>query len=179
MPRASSRAPCAPISWPPELPPLLFQPPNPFPHQSLPDLGGGERPFVTAWAARPAVFLLGHRDCVTTRMTLPFVDRIHRRRPADAAVIAILQDDAASARELAHDLDLALPILVESEPYPVAAELGLRSVPTVFLVGTDGAILRASEGFRRDDLEAMALAIGMAGPLFTEADAGVPARRPG
>ena len=122
------------------MPPLRFQPPNPFPHQSLPDLGGGERPFVTAWAARPAVFLVGHRDCVTTRMTLPFVDRIHRRRPADAAVIAILQDDPDSARELAQDLDLALPILVEPEPYPVAAELGLRSVPTVFLVGTDGSI---------------------------------------
>ena len=47
------------------------------------------------------------------------------------------------------------------------------------LVGTDGRIARTSEGFRRDDLEAMARELGMAGPLFTEADAGVPARRPG
>jgi peroxiredoxin len=158
---------------------LRFQPPNPFPPVSLPDLEGTERPFVTAWAERPAIFLIGHRDCVTTRMTLPFVDRIHRRRPANASVIAILQDESGSARELRHDLELALPVLVEADPFPVAAELGLRSVPTVFLVGTDGKIVKTSEGFRRDDLEAMAEAVGMAGPLFTEADAGVPARRPG
>jgi hypothetical protein len=161
------------------LPPLRFQPPNAFPHLSLPDLEGAERPFVTAWAARPAVFLVGHRDCATTRLTLPFVDRIHRRRPADASVVAILQDDPASARELAHDLDLALPILVEADPYPLAAELRLRSAPTVLVVGTDGVIRRASEGFRRDELEAIAREVGMEGPLFTEADAGVPARRPG
>ena len=158
---------------------LRFQPPNPFPRLSLPDLEGSERVFVTAWAHRPAIFLVGHRDCVTTRLTLPFVDRIHRRRPADASVMAILQDDPGSARELRRDLELALPVLVEADPFPVAAELGMRSVPTVFLVGTDGTIVRTSEGFRRDDLEAMAAAVGMVGPLFTEADAGVPARRPG
>jgi len=158
---------------------LRFQPPHPFPLLSLPDLEGAERPFVTAWAARPALFVFGHRDCVTTRMTLPFVDRIHRRRPPDTSIIAILQDDAESVRELRHDLGLDLPVRLEADPYPVAAGMDLRSVPTVMLVGTDGRIARTCEGFKRDELEAMARAIGMAGPLFTEADAGVPARRPG
>ena len=161
------------------MPPLRFQPPHPFPHLSLPDLEGAERAFVTAWAARPALFVVGHRDCPTTRLTLPFVDRLHRRRPADASVVAILQDDPASAEELRRDLDLALPILVEADPYPLSSELALRSAPTLLLVGTDGKIQKVTEGFRRDDLEAMARAIGMAGPVFTEADAGVPARRPG
>ena len=67
---------------------------------------------------------------------------------------------------------------LESDPYPVAAEIGLRTVPTVMLVGTSGLITRTCEGFKRDELEAMAREIGMAGPLFTEADAGLPARRP-
>jgi hypothetical protein len=61
----------------------------------------------------------------------------------------------------------------------VAAEIGLRTVPTVMLVGTNGLIARTCEGFKRDELEAIAREIGMAGPLFTEADAGLPARRPG
>jgi hypothetical protein len=159
--------------------PLRFQPPSPFPHLSLPDLEGAERAFVTAWAHRPALIVFGHRDCATTRMTLPFVDRIHRRRPADATVLAVLQDDPASARELVQEFDLALPVVVEADPYPVSAELALRSVPTLVLVGTDGCIARAAEGFRRDELEALARGVGMAGPLFTDADAGVPAKRPG
>ena len=159
--------------------PLKFQPPHPFPRLSLPDLEGAERPFITAWAHRPALFVFGHRDCVTTRMALPFVDRIHRRRPPETSVIAILQDDAESARALRRDLELDLPVWLEADPYPVAAEMGLRSVPTVMLVGTNGLIARTCEGFKRDELEAMARGIGMAGPLFTEADASVPARRPG
>ena len=158
---------------------LKFQPPHPFPHLSLPDLEGAERAFVAAWATRPALFVFGHRDCVTTRMALPFVDRIHRRRPPETSVIAILQDDADSARALRRDLELDLPVWLEADPYPVAAEIGLRSVPTLMLVGTNGLIARTCEGFKRDELEAMAREIGMAGPLFTEADASVPARRPG
>jgi len=158
---------------------LRFQPPHPFPLLSLPDLEGAERPFVTAWAVRPALFVFGHRDCVTTRITLPFVDRIHRRRPPDTSVIAILQDDAESVRELRRDLELDLPVRLEADPYPVAAEMDLRTVPTVMLVGTDGLIARTCEGFKRDEREAMARVMGMVGPLFTEADAGVPARRPG
>jgi hypothetical protein len=155
-----------------------FQPPNPFPSTALTTLDGAERSMAAVWADGPAIVLIGHRDCATTRLTLPFVDRLHRGKPEAATVVAVLQDDPAAARDLAADLGLALPILLEVDPYPLAAELELRSVPTVFLVGTDGHIRRASEGFRRDDLEALAREIGMAQPLFTPADA-VPARRPG
>jgi hypothetical protein len=158
---------------------LRFHPKQPFPHLSLPDLDGTERPFVTAWSERPALFVVGHRDCATTRLTLPFVDRIHRRRGAGAQVVTILQDDAASAREIAKDLDLTMPILLESDPFPVSAELQLRTVPTLILVGKDGAIAAALEGFKRDELEAFARALGVEGPLFGDADAGIPARRPG
>jgi hypothetical protein len=159
--------------------PLRFQPPHAFPHVSLPDLGGAERPLVTAWAEGPALLVVGHRDCATTRLALPFVDRIHRRRAPSASVVAVLQDDPESARELVHDLDLTLPVRLEADPYPLSSELDLRTVPTLLLVGRDGQIARALEGFRRDELEAVARELGVAGPLFSEADAGVPARRPG
>ena len=158
---------------------LRFQPPHPFPHVSLPDLSGTERPLVTAWAEGAALLVVGHRDCGTTRLALPFVDRIHRRRPPTASVIAILQDDAGSARELVHDLDLTLPLRLEADPFPLSSELHLRTVPTLMLVGTDGRITRTVEGFRRDELEALARELGVGGPVFGEADAGVPARRPG
>jgi hypothetical protein len=158
---------------------LRFQPPHPFPNVSLPDLSGTEKPLVTAWAEGPALLVVGHRDCGTTRLALPFVDRIHRRRLPTASVIAILQDDPESARELVHDLDLTLPVRLEADPYPLSSELLLRTVPTLMLVRTDGRIARALEGFRRDELEALARELGVAGPLFAEADAGVPARRPG
>jgi hypothetical protein len=158
--------------------PLRFQPPNPFPAAALPGLDGAERPVSAAWARRPAVVLVGHSDCATTRLTLPFVDRLHRRRPDGTQVLAVLQDEPEAARGLVGALGLDLPVLLEADPYPLASALGLRSAPTVLVIGTDGTIRRALEGFRRDELEAIAGDIGVEGPLFTPDDTG-PSRRPG
>jgi hypothetical protein len=157
---------------------LRFQPPHPFPRLSLPDLDGAERPLALAWSEGPALIVIGHRDCATTRLALPFVDRLYGRRPSGASVVTVLQDDAAAARALAEDLGLTLPILLEAEPYPLAEELNLRAAPTLMLVGPDGRITRAAEGFSRDDLEAFSRALGVAGPLFAPDDT-APPRRPG
>jgi hypothetical protein len=146
-----------------------------FPAASLPDIEGREAPVGAAWAAGPALVVLGHRGCKTTRQTLPYVDRMHRR---GARVLALLQDDAGSAAELARELGLLLPVRLESDPYPLAAALGILSVPTLMLVEPGGSIVAVSEGFRRGDLDRFASRLGLAPPLFVPEDQ-APAHRPG
>ena len=160
------------------MPAHRWAPPNPFPHHALPDLLGRERALAGAWAEGPALIVIGHRDCATTRLTLPFVDRINTRRPPHTAVIAVLQDEPQAARELVADLGLTLPVVLEADPYPLAAELKLRAAPTLMLVGTDGTIRKAAEGFSRDALEEFSQALGIAEPLFSPDDT-APPRRPG
>ncbi len=152
--------------------------PNPFPTHSLPDLEGVQRPLSMTWSEGPALIVIGHRDCATTRLTLPFLDRIHKDRPAGASVVAVLQDDAAAARALMADLGLTMPVLLEADPYPLSSELKLRAAPTLMLVGRDGLILRAAEGFSRIDLDGLAVALGNTVPLFSPTDT-APPRRPG
>ena len=146
-----------------------------FPEASLPDLDGTARPVSDAWAAGPALIVIGHTECGTTRLTLPYLDRLDRQRAPGAAVRAILQDDPASARAFADELGLRLPVLLEPDPYALSAALGLGTVPTIFLVEPDGAIAERSEGFRRDALERLAQRLGVA-TLFTAADAAPPLR---
>lgn len=148
---------------------------NPFPSHSLPDLDGVQRPLELAWNEGPALVVVGHRDCATTRLTLPFIDRLHAR---GASVVTVLQDDAPAARQLMADLGLTMPVVLEGEPFPLAGELKLRAAPTLMLVGRDGIIARAAEGFSRDDLEGFSAALGIEGPLFSPEDT-APARRPG
>jgi hypothetical protein len=155
-----------------------WAPPNPFPAHSLPDIDGVQRPLELSWSEGPALIAIGHRDCATTRLTLPFVDRLYQRRPAGASVVAVLQDEPAAAAALMADLGLTMPVLTEADPYPLAAELKLRAAPTLMLVGVDGLITRATEGFSRDDLEAFSRALGIVGPLFSPDDT-APPRRPG
>lgn len=155
-----------------------WSPPNPFPAHSLPDLDGVQRPLAEAWSKGPALIFIGHRDCATSRLTLPFVDRLHHRKPPGASVVAVLQDEPDAVRAMLGDLGVTMPVLLEADPYPLASELQLRAAPTLMLVGADGLIAKAGEGFMRTDLEAFSAALGIEEPLFSPEDT-APPRRPG
>lgn len=146
------------------------------PPVSLRDLEGSWHSLPASWAGGPALFCIGHSDCQTSRLALPYFDRLHRRRTRPIPVVAILQDDPAVARELAAELGLGLPVLLEQEPYPVALALGLTTVPTLLLVDTRGRVTELSEGFRRSDLESLADRLGVAPPLFAPEDTAPPLR---
>ena len=149
-----------------------------FPDHALADLEGRVLPLARGVAGRRrALVLIGHRDCSTTRLALPFFERIHRRRTRGTAVL-VLQDDAAAARELSAELRLSVPIRLEPAPYALAGALQLEAVPTLVLVERDGRIARVSEGFDRDALEALAARLGVSGALFEPGDR-APAFRPG
>lgn len=148
-----------------------------FPSLELSDLSGRARPLSDAWAGRPAVVLVGHSGCDTTRFTLPFVDRVHRRRGL-GAVIVVLQDEPEAARELTDRLGLDVPVLLEPAPYALASALGLTVVPTLYQLAPGGEIEATVEAFQREGLEGAARRLGVEGPLFTAED-GVPISRPG
>ncbi len=148
-----------------------------FPEASLADPEGAVHSLRAAWAGGEALFLIGHGDCSTTRLALPFFERIHRRLTRGTAVL-VLQDEPVTARELRAELDLSVPIRLEPAPYALAAELGVVAVPTLFLVDSEGRIQRTSEGFDRAALEALAAHLGSEGPLFTAEDR-APVFRPG
>lgn len=150
---------------------------GPFPDVELRDAEGAPRRLAEAWASGPALVILGHRNCKTTREALTFVERIHARR-GDGTVLAVLQDDAETARTLVSQLRLTLPVRLEPDPYPLAAALGVTTVPTLFLIGESGVIESVSEALRRADLEAFGERLGVKGPLFTAEDR-LPALKPG
>ena len=149
-----------------------------FPKVSLPDLDGTSRPVLNARPRVRSLVVVGHSDCGTTRLVLPYLQRIHERRGPGSSVVLILQDDAATARALLSELDVDLPVRLEPEPYPLSSELGLATVPTLFLVSSAGLIERASEGFQRAAIEDLAQRLGVPPPFFLPADA-APALRPG
>ncbi len=151
-------------------------PPSPFPDVDLPGLDGRRRPISEAWAHGRALVAVGHSECGTTRLSLPFVDRIHARRAPAAGVVVVLQDDAKDARALVEELGLDLPVRLEPDPYPLASRLGLGTVPTLFLVTPQGRIESVSEGFRRADFEAFAAHLEVPPPLFLAGDTAPPLR---
>lgn len=151
-------------------------PPSPFPVVLLPDLDGVPRPLGAAWAGGDALVAIGHSECQTTLLSLPFVDRLHRR--LGSRVVLVLQDDAEVARGVVEELGLEVPVRLEAHPYALARALGIACVPTLFLVDAAGRIARVGEGFLRVELMAFAERLGLADPLFLPDD-DAPAFRPG
>jgi peroxiredoxin len=151
---------------------------SPFPDLALPDIEGQTTPLARAWSAGPALILIGHRNCKTTRQTLPYVERIHRRRATHATALAILQDEPDDARALAAQLELSLPLRLEGDPYPLSTALAVNVVPTLFLVERDGRVGATCEAFRKAELQDFASRLGVAGALFEDDDP-MPAMKPG
>jgi hypothetical protein len=150
---------------------------RPFPNIALPDLDGTSRPILGA-AGSWNLVAVGHTDCGTTRLVVPYLKRMRERRGTGAEVVLVLQDTADDARALVAELAAGLPVRLEPDPYPLSQGLGLTTVPTLLLVGSAGLIERVSEGFRRADIEGAAEWLGVRGPFFLEGDA-APALRPG
>jgi hypothetical protein len=149
---------------------------RPFPDIELPDLEGISR--AVLGAAGSCVVAVGHSDCGTTRLALPYLKRMHERRGLGSSVVLVLQDDAAAARGLLTEANADMPVRLEPDPYPLSRQLGLTTVPTLFLVDPAGVVDQVSEGFQRAAFEAMAGRLGVPGPLFAAGDA-APALRPG
>ena len=150
-----------------------------FPKVSFPDLDGTSRPVFDAGPGFPSVIAMGHSDCGTTRLLVPFLKRMHDRRGARSSVVLVLQDEPAAARAFLSVLGAAdLPVRLEPPPYPLSSELALTTVPTLFLLSAAGVIEEASEGFQRAHVEDLAGRIGVAPPFFLPGDK-APALRPG
>jgi hypothetical protein len=149
-----------------------------FPDRVLRDPEGQAHPLAPAWSSGPALIAIGHAECGTTRLALPYLQRLWARRGAGANVLAVLQEDPAGARALASELALTLPLRLDETPYEMSHVLGVQTVPTFFLVGRDGRVARTAEGYSRDDLELFADDLGSPEPLFGADEEG-PRFRPG
>jgi hypothetical protein len=131
-----------------------------------------------ARGAEGALVMVGHSDCETSRLMLRALERLHRRRTRDVAVSALLQDEPEDARALAAELGLTLPLVLDRDPYPMTARLGVRTVPVTFLLAPGGAVRESLQAFRRADVDRMAAALGAAAPVFDPGE-GIAALRPG
>jgi hypothetical protein len=152
------------------------RPPAAFPALALTALEGPARDL--SQGAQPTLVSLGHGDCSTTRLLLPYIDRIHRQRRPGTDVVIVLQDTAADARALVRRLKLSAPILLDDEPFALATALRVTTVPVTLLVAAGGRIERTWPAFRRADVEEIAGLLGVATPVFAPDDP-APALRPG
>ena len=134
----------------------------------------------------PVVAAFFKISCPVCQFTFPFLERLHQRYGGDnVTFLGVSQDDAKATASFMRDYGVTFPMALDKKEkgYPASNAYGLTSVPTIFLIDTDGAVRVSSMGFVRDDLERIAAELAerrriAPAPLF-KASESVPANRPG
>lgn len=114
-------------------------------------------------AGGPTLVVIGHLNCKTTRQTLPFTNRIHMD---GGRAVALLQDSPEDGAAGLAKLGLTLPFFCERDPYVLSTAIGIVTVPTLLFIEADGTVALTSEAFRRPDIEAFALRLGVPKPVI-------------
>src|SRR5579875_758370 len=93
-----------------------------------------------------------HSECPTCRMAVPFLGNLARAARSERMKIwGVSQDDRDGTVKFAAASGLEMPILIDTDPYPLSQAYGLTNVPTLFLIDSTRTVLDQCVGFSRDD----------------------------
>jgi peroxiredoxin len=102
----------------------------------------------------PVILAFFKIACHTCQMTFPFLQRIADRNQTKARIIAISQDDAGGTHEFQQRVGVSLRTLLDPGPvYKASNAYRIDNVPSIFLVGMDGIVGLAVDGFHKVALE--------------------------
>jgi peroxiredoxin len=132
----------------------------------------------------PVVAAFFKISCPVCQFTFPFLERLFKLYGRDKVTfLGVSQDDARATKKFAEEYGITFPMLTDEDGYPVSSAYGLTTVPTIFLIDTEGTVKVSSTGFVKADLESIASELATTrnlapAVLFRPQDS-VPAIKPG
>jgi peroxiredoxin len=124
---------------------------------SLKGLDGKEYSLHSLKQKGPVVAAFFKISCPVCQFTFPFVERLYKRYGGDGVTfLGISQDNARDTKDFAREYGVTFPMAPDEKGYPVSNEYGLTSVPTIFLIDTDGTVNVSCMGFDKKALETIA-----------------------
>jgi peroxiredoxin len=145
------------------------------PDFQLKDLNGQPQSLKEMLNCGPVLLAFFKVSCPVCQMTFPYLERLHQAGNG-IQVLGISQDKAAATREFNTEYGVTFPTLLDDGVYTASNAYGIDSVPSLFVVETNGTVSMSVSGFSRKDLEAIGKRLG-ATPF--RAGESVPEFRPG
>jgi len=127
----------------------------------LAGLEGSKRTLEDILAGGPALLVFYKISCPVCQLTAPYLERLAANNALQ--VIGISQDDAGATRGFMQRFGLTFPMLLDlpSEDYPASNAYGITSVPSLFLLESDGNVARSFSGFSKRDFEEIGHRVGV------------------
>lgn len=131
------------------------------PEFRLESVNGSSVTLQDTLAKGPALLAFFKVGCPVCQLTLPYLERMAGN---DAVrIIGISQDDTSSTKAFQTRFGITFPTVLDEskQGYPVSNAFGISSVPSLFLVETDGSVSKAFAGFSKRDLEMLGERMGV------------------
>jgi|HubBroStandDraft_6_1064221.scaffolds.fasta_scaffold82819_2 peroxiredoxin len=159
---------------------------NAAPGFSLKGLDGKEYSLDKLRQQGPVVAAFFKVSCPVCQFTFPYLDRLFQRYGGDGVTfLGISQDDAGDTKEFAKEFGATFSMVLDEKEkgYLASNAYGLTSVPTIFLVESDGTVKISCMGFDKKDLESIAAELAgrkkIAPAALFRPDEAVPVHKPG
>jgi peroxiredoxin len=151
------------------------------PDFTLSTLNGESYQLANLTAQGTTLLTFFKQSCATSKLALPFIERLHKNYPT-LQLLGVSQDDPEDTQTTIKEWGLTFPIVLDLQ-WKVSIEYDLFTVPTVFALNA-GHVTRVNLGWNKANYDALsqelARALNVAAvPLFNDADAKVPAFKPG
>ena len=142
----------------------------------LKSLNGTSIALQDALTKGPALIAFFKIGCPVCQLTFPYLERLAGNSAVQ--IVGISQDDPDATKFFNERFGITFPTLLDESKagYPVSNSYGISSVPSLFLIETDGSVSKTFSGFSKRDLEALGERAGM--ELFHPDDK-VPDYKPG
>ena len=126
------------------------------PNFELPGLDGKTHSLREALTHGPILLAFFKVSCPTCQYTFTFVERLYLQfRQNGIQVWAISQDNAPANQAFVPEFGITFPILIDDYPCEASRTYGVKFVPTIFLIKSDGKVELMSDGFAKGDLLAI------------------------
>ena len=131
-------------------------------------LDGGAVSLQELLSAGPVLLVFFKVTCPVCQLALPFLNRIHSA--GALTIFGVSQNDAEDTLDFNREYGITFPVLLDSEDggFAVSNAFGISSVPTLFMVGSDGVISNVIEGWSKKDIELLGAGAGVA--VFRQGD---------
>jgi peroxiredoxin len=130
----------------------LIDPGSRAPDFRLARLGGGQVTLQEILVNGPVLLAFFKISCPVCQFTFPFLERLHAS--GTLQIFGISQNGAEDTGEFNREFGVTFPTLLDSEESGFAAgnDYGISSVPTIFLVESDGKVSHVTEGWNKKEI---------------------------
>jgi peroxiredoxin len=123
-------------------------------------MDGGETSLQDILANGPAVLAFFKVTCPVCQLAFPFLDRIHS--PGALPVYGVSQNDSRATAGFIREYGIGFPVLLDEEDaFPASNAFGISTVPTMFVIATDGTISNVIEGWQKNEVAALGKKAGV------------------